>query len=236
MSNDDEIASDDDFLDALFDEAAELTDRVQKRFTHAFVAANLLDTLGAIKTGIKNPIELSAPIFGATANLATCRAFLAELNGGTILWLPQTSVHLGAVLSIELSKVVHWISIYEAFACRAYLRFENGGCVHKLFDPIEYWTDNILDGNGIIGRGVRKFDSCDAFKDELKEFYTPIDEAYDFERIESEVIGGDRGLACARPIIALSPLHGNHLIEFIGAWPKLEKNAIETGLPSGRYS
>ena len=224
MNDDHLIGDDDEFLDALVEDALADDSEEALRFTHAFVNASLLDVLKAIYSGIGDAIPMNAPVFGATTDLEGCKAFLAETNGGTIIWLPQTALLVATILSTKLHhQSVHWISVFESYTCRAYLQFCDGKCVKELLDPIDYWTQNILDGDGLVGRGTRRFDCYDAFKSTLSSYYTPVDERYDFESINCNTAQ----LKSIRPMVRLDIIHGALGLALTGDWSKQQRRELE---------
>ena len=155
------------------------------RFTHSYVGCDCAEVLKHLR---KSPIRAfnfdSIPIYtGSLANEQTHQFIVAPTpNNGTLIWHTQPLLRAGVMLSQRLSTDVHWISIYEQFTCRAYVRFSSGNVAEEILDPEYYWRQNLLQGGDLVGTGRRKFASLDVFLESIANRYKPFDLIWDFEK------------------------------------------------------
>lgn len=156
--------------------------------------------------------------------------YLAAKEGGTILWLPQKALNVVAVISHRLDRTVHWLSVYEITTCRAYLRFDNGRCTKEVLDPTRYWTENILEGDDVVGKGQRAFGSYEWFLETLSSTHVPKDKEYDCERIDEAVADGIGPGDRIGPMVKACVTNGLIAVDFVGNWPQYERRAIEASL------
>jgi hypothetical protein len=226
-------ADDEQFIDSLVAEALDVDTQDESiRFTHAFVEARMPDVLVAICKEIRSQPNFQTRIFSATSTLRDVKVYLNSSKAGTLLWMPQNLLGIASLVSRGLQTVVHWISVYESYTCRAYVSFDRGYCVEELLDPETYWTQNILNGNDLIGQGIRRFRDYEEFKASIKNFYTPKDERLDYERIEGllrdrnllNLVGDDE------KFLRLDIVSGIPKLRFLGSWNKEEIRDTKTAL------
>ena len=224
MEKDNYIADDNEFIRALVEEAlADNMEHDSVRFTHTFVDVPLINVLGAIRAENQLEQTIDTRIFGAEPSVNNCRVYLTSILGGTILWMPQKLIYLASSISRELKTVAHWISVYENFTCFAYVRFDCGKCTEEVLDPVSYWTENILHGEDLIGKGKHLFNNYEKFKGFIKNLYKPRDEQLDFERIDDSLHGNNNSIIeNIKNLICSVSQNGELYVKHFGNWSENE--------------
>ena len=178
--------SDQESLKSLIDEllADDEFDEEEIVFAHAFLAVPISTVVRALRVG-EAPPRTRCRIFGVDHKITNVHMFLAGEENWTLLWMPLRCLNIASILSLELRDVVHWISVYEAYRCRAYLRFDAGECVCEVLDTERMWRQNIWTGDELLGGGERLFPELDDFLDAISHDYPPIDKELDHDSIAS---------------------------------------------------
>jgi hypothetical protein len=199
-------------------------DRDRTHFTHAFVNLPIFDTLQPVKMMLNETVSLDFEIFGVTNKLEPCaRFFMAPFeNTGTVLWISQKNLIFAKMLSQHTSSKVHWLSVYEAYNCRAYIQFNIGSCAIQILDPISYWKENILAGKDIVGAGQRQFSNLSEFLNGISDYYKPVIQSLDYESIGDELNENNGPLSQVSKIISVETGSDNSIkLNFFGEWDSM---------------
>ncbi len=222
---------DDRYLDQLLDEALLDLESNESRefptFTHAFVNASLTEVVGTIRQiKLQSLPEAGCRVFGACASFHRARLFLSPCEKGCLIWLPQINLALAAAIADGLQRPVHWMSVYEAYSYRAYVRFERAQCIREVLDPESYWTKNLMYGEDLVGKGVRKFESFDDFADDVRDEYLAKDQTLDYERISRAIDSGTTAFSDFEKLLQLDLELGAVAKRFLGVWNERDRDEV----------
>ena len=88
---------------------------------------------------------------------------------------------------------------------------------------VSYWTENILHGEDLIGKGKHLFNNYEKFKGFIKNLYKPRDEQLDFERIDDSLHGNNNSIIeNIKNLIQLDIQNGELYVKHFGNWSENE--------------
>ena len=177
--------SDQDRLNELIAYAKSVIDesKVQqaKCFTHAFVSETLERVAAGLALVDHRTIVTGPLVFGVHPNLKHLEMFAHQTDEGTLLWLPLDGLRVLQLLSKQMDTSIHWVSIYEQFTMRAYIRFQSGVITKRILDSEVCWERNVFCGADLAGLGQRTYKSHDDFLAAIQNDYVPKDEKWNYE-------------------------------------------------------
>lgn len=153
-------------------------------YNHAFVLGDLAQCTAEIQNIDRSEFGSDAIVFGVRNDLGRLRLLMMAHDHGTLVWFPAAGLRVIQALSKRLQTTIHWISVYEQFTWRAYIKFEQGDVTARLLDNEDYWRYNVCCGEDLTGRGKRKFASLVDFLAEIEENYVPQDTQWTYEKLE----------------------------------------------------
>jgi hypothetical protein len=150
-------------------------------FEHTFIpkdASQVLQTLAKVEL---SGLPAIPGIWGAVASKRE-RFRIAICNEGTLLWHLTSGLAAAPYLSKALDCTVHWLAVNEEITSRAYARFSKGHLDPLFRDPVIGFEKNLWDGDDLIGKGIRQYESLSHFLEAVEPFYSPKDRYWYFER------------------------------------------------------
>lgn len=158
--------------------------RLAPCYTHSFVQGQIEHCISTIPEVKKTDFNDETLLFGVRKELTRLSVYLQSRDDGTMIWSPVNGLKIIESLSRRMETTIHWLSVFEQFSARAYIRFENGNVTDRIFDSEDCWLRNVMSGEDLVGRGKRQFASLEAFLDRIKEHYIPRDIQWSYEKLE----------------------------------------------------